>query len=78
MKKAVLFFATIFTMASCTKEQLGKKCNCGVVQSDNVSNYSVVIKNDCSGNFRTFYLTEADWMGAYVGSNYCITNITNW
>ena len=46
--------------------------------SDNAADYSVDIKNDCSGNFKTWILTPDDWMSAYVGTNYCITNTTSW
>lgn len=59
---------------SCKKES----CNCGVIQNDNAADNSVVIKNSCSGNNKTFYLSESDWMTAYVGTNYCITNTTSW
>ena len=68
----------VVSLVSCSKEQLGKKCNCGLITSDNVSNYSVTIRNDCSGNYRTFTLTPGDWMNAFVGSNYCISNVSSW
>jgi hypothetical protein len=74
MKKLILIAGLTFTMMSCEKEN----CNCGVIQSENVSNYSVVIKNSCSQNVKTFYLTESDWMNAYVGSDYCINNVESW
>jgi hypothetical protein len=78
MKKLFLLAAILVAFASCTKEQLGAKCNCGVIKSDNVSNYSVTIKNDCSGRNGTFILSPADWMTAYIGSNYCISNVSSW
>lgn len=74
MKKVVLVVGVILSTISCTK----KNCNCGVIQSDNVADYSVVIKNSCSGNNKKFYLTQSDWMNAYVGSDYCITNVDSW
>ena len=52
--------------------------NCLQLQSDNVSNYSVVIRNSCSGNSKTFYLSEGDWMNAHPGDDYCITNVDSW
>ena len=80
MKKAILALAAasvaLAMMASCKKEN--QVCNCGLIVSDNVSDYSVVIRNDCSGNEKRFYLQPGDWMSAYVGTNYCITNVTNW
>lgn len=80
MKKIVLVgFIALGVAVSCKKETITqKKCNCGLVESDNVQDYSVVIKNSCSGNNKKFYLQQGDWMNAYVGSNYCITNETNW
>lgn len=66
----------LLTLLSCEKEKA--KCNCGLVLSDDVSDYSVVIRNDCSKNEKKFYLQPGDWMHAYVGSNYCITNVDSW
>ncbi len=69
----------IFTACEKPVEE-SEQCNCGTILNDNVDNdsYSVDIKNDCTGNVKTFYLTEGDWMSAYVGENYCITNVTSW
>ncbi len=77
-----LFSLTFFSLMlfigfSCQKEET-KPCNCGRIVSDDVTNYSVTIRNDCSGNLKTFTLYEGDWMNAYVGSDYCITNETSW
>lgn len=77
MKKTIYGLAIILSIASCKKEDV-KQCNCGLVVSDNVSNYSVVIRNNCSNNQQTFTLQPGDWMNAYVGSNYCITNVSSW
>lgn len=74
MKKLIVLAAIAIGMASCTKES----CNCGVIQSDNIDNYSIVIRNSCSGNNKTFYLSEGDWMNAHPGDNYCITNVESW
>jgi hypothetical protein len=81
--KKIIILITIVTAGftySCKKDNPApnKPCNCGIIQSDNVSNYSVDIKNDCSGNVKTWTLSQSDWMTAYVGSHYCITNTTSW
>jgi len=78
MKKVIfcMAVATAF-LSSCKKEDV-TPCNCGTILSDNASNYSVDIKNDCSGNVKTWVLSPNDWMTAYVGTNYCITNTTSW
>jgi hypothetical protein len=75
--KKVIFSLAVATalLSSCKKDEI---CNCGEVVSDNASNYSVDIKNSCSGNVKTWYLSQEDWMDAYVGSNYCITNTESW
>ena len=75
MKKVICGLAIILSIASCEKE---KVCNCGLVVSDDVSDYSVTIRNSCSGNERRFILQPGDWINAQVGSDYCITNITSW
>jgi hypothetical protein len=77
MKKIIFSLAVLTALlSSCKKET--KTCNCGTILSDNVSNYSVNIKNDCSGNVKNWVLSEADWMTAYVGTHYCITNTNSW
>lgn len=75
--KKVIIIAVATLISSCNKKE-DKPCNCGIVQSDNVQNYSVVIKNECSGNNKEFILSSSDWMNAHVGSNYCITNSGKW
>lgn len=81
MKKIIIMIGFVVSGAiiGCNKETITKKnCNCGLVESDNIQDYSVVIKNSCSGNNKTFYLQEGDWMNAHPGSDYCINNVTNW
>ena len=75
MKKVILAIM-LFSFASCKKET--PQCNCGTILSDNVSDYSVVIRNKCSGNEKKFNLNPEDWTTAYVGSEFCITNVQNW
>lgn len=75
MKKTIGILL-LLTLLSCEKEKV--ECNCGLVLSDNVNDYSVVIRNDCSKNEKKFYLQQGDWINAHVGSNYCITNVSSW
>jgi hypothetical protein len=76
MKKTILTIAVVSALnLSCKKDE---PCNCGIIQSDNAQNYSVVIKNECSDNNKEFVLSQGDWMNAYVGSRYCITNSGKW
>jgi hypothetical protein len=81
MRKIIAIgFIIAGSIVSCKKEEIkpNKVCNCGLVVSDNVEDYSVVIRNSCSGNEKKFTLQPGDWMNAYVGSDYCITNVNNW
>jgi len=85
MKKILLLATSIIALSSCSEEgdlnitnPSQQNCNCGTVQSDRVSDYSVVIKSDCSGNNKRFYLSQGDWMNAHVGYDFCITNSTGW
>ena len=65
-----------FVFTSCSKED--ETCNCGLITSDDVTDYSVTIRNECSNNSKKFFLTEGDWMNAHPGDNYCITNVVSW
>jgi len=80
--KKITCLALLICMIACKKEtkkpEPQKPCNCGVIVSDDASDYSVVIKNDCTGNNEKFYLYASDWFDAYVGKNWCITNEQKW
>jgi len=84
MKKLVLVLGLVVSTVSCTKEIVtpnnaqNQVCNCGLIVSDDVSDYSVTIRNSCSGNLKKFYLLEGDWIHAHPGNDYCITNVTSW
>jgi hypothetical protein len=80
MKKIVMSIAIVALISSCKKKEVKETspCNCGIVQSDNAMDYSVVIKNECTDNNKTFTLSSGDWMNAHVGSRYCITNSGKW
>jgi hypothetical protein len=80
--KKVVFMLSVVLLASCSKPEdvvtAPKDCNCGLIISDNVQDYSVVIRNQCSGKEKKFILTPGDWINAQVGSNLCISNVTSW
>lgn len=79
MKKLILVSVVSMSFVGCDKKaEQPEPCNCGIVQSDNVQDYSVVIQNECTGNNKTFVLQQGDWMNAHVGSKYCITNSGQW
>lgn len=76
MKKIVLIACCLFAF-NCEKED-ELDCNCGLIVSDNVSDYSIVIRSDCSGNEKRFTLQQGDWMNAHPGDDFCITNSSGW
>ena len=83
MKKVLLVLVLVLATLSCQKEEIKPsnqfcESTCGLIVSDNVQDYSIVIRNECSGNEKRFYLTQGDWMNAYVGSNQCMSNTTSW
>jgi hypothetical protein len=79
MKKLALIFCLLIGILACKKEEIKKEnCNCGRILSDDVTNYSIKVRNNCTGNEKTFILQEGDWMNAYVGSDICLTNEPTW
>ena len=79
MKKLILSTFIFTALVSCKKEEIKKEnCNCGRILSDDVTNYSIKVRNNCTGNEKTFILQEGDWMNAYVGSDICLTNEPTW
>jgi hypothetical protein len=79
MKKLALIFCLLIGILACKKEEIKKEnCNCGRILSDDVTNYSIKVRNNCTGNEKTFTLQEGDWMNAYVGSDICLTNEPTW
>lgn len=73
--KKLITIALLLTLLSCKKEEV---CNCGLILDDNVSNYSVLIRNSCSKNEKWFTLSQGDWINAHPGNDYCITNVEKW
>ena len=77
MKKLIYLFLTVLIVA-CSSDDDNTDCNCGEIISDDPGNLSVTIISDCSGNEETFVLDYDDWLTAFVGTNFCITNSDGW
>ena len=76
MKKSIFILSlSMLLLSSCKKDEV---CKCGLIVSDDATDYSVNIQNDCSGNAKKFYLSQDDWFDAHVGNNYCISNTQSW
>ncbi len=83
MKKLMLTIGlaaiTAIGMFGCQKE-----CNstCGTIANDGIdlnSNcYWLEIRNNCSGNKKTFCVDQDIWMESFPGERFCITNTTPW
>jgi hypothetical protein len=77
MKKLITVLLTITAFASCSKNAT-KDCKCGIITDDaieNVDDFTLTIKNDCSGNSKKFYVTLNTWMDGVVGNKFCMTEI---
>lgn len=74
-----MIFMLAIGLVSCSKEE-DKPCNCGTIANDGITGtcYWLEIRNDCSGNKKTFCFDQDVWMDAYVGSNFCVTNQGQW
>jgi hypothetical protein len=74
MKKIMIVLLTIIALSSCKKDAL-KNCKCGVITDDAIENsndFTLTIKNDCSGNTKKFYVTLNTWMDGVVGEPFCM------
>ena len=73
--KKIFSLVLFLSLLSCQKEEV---CNCGLIVDDDVSTYSVLIRNSCTNNEKWFTLQPGDWMNAHPGQDYCITNVEKW
>lgn len=78
MKKLALVLGIVLVglFTGCSVED--QDCNCGLITSDRVQDYSIVVRSECTGNVKRFQLSEGDWFNAHVGTDFCITNSTGW
>lgn len=83
MKKLVLVSALAIgvygnlLLLSCKKEVLGPQ-TCGIVVSDNPNDFSVMIRNNMTGNVKKFILPVDEWIKAKVNTEYCVQNTITW
>ena len=78
MKKLLLILLVCSAM-SCKKDE-NKECNCGTITNDGVSDncYWLEVRNQCSDNKKRWCFDQDIWSTAYVGSHFCVTNVTSW
>lgn len=84
MKKLLaVVLLSIIGITSCEKDEI-PDCSCGFIVDDGVeivngqTYYWLGIENDCSGNYGKYYFNYSDWITAYVGTNFCVTNVSSW
>lgn len=67
----------VLTFTGCEKEEY---CNCGQVRADWIDDngYALWVRNLCSGNYKTFYVSSSVWMNKYEGDNYCSHEVNQW
>ena len=71
--KTLILILTTTLIISCSKNEY---CDCGVIESVNDTYHTVVVRNECSGNVRTFVLRSNEWSTANVGTDYCLYDRT--
>lgn len=73
--KRIILILSLATLIACSKE---KRCNCGVVANDGITNgcYWLEIRNDCTNNKKKFCYDRDVWMSHYVGDPICVPNET--
>jgi len=79
MKKVMVVLMMALTFMSCEKDaNQPNQCNCGLIVSDNASDYSITVRNSCTDNLKTFTLLEGDWMNAHPGEDICLEGQSQW
>jgi hypothetical protein len=87
ISKALLLSLLTVSVLSCKKDNETKpleNCNCGLITEDNngttnnQSWYTINVRNNCTDNTKTFYLSKGDWMNAHAGDSFCFSNEAEW
>jgi len=79
MKKLLLLSSLTILLFSCKGNyEEPVECYCGEIISDDAADYSIVAMNECTGNERKFILNYDDWITAFIGTDYCISNPEGW
>ena len=78
MKQLLILTLIIILSCSKTDDSNHVKCNCGIVTSKDQSNYSIVIKNNCTEKEKSFIINPNEWFNVHSGYDYCIDNVNDW
>jgi hypothetical protein len=84
MKKLFLLAVAITVLTSCFKQKPKPEnsyCACGRVESKKIVQtvdqggiylYTLTVRNRCSGNYRTFYVSEEQYIVSEVKEDVCL------
>ena len=81
MKKTLLILISGIALLGCSDDRPNinkNNCNCGLILDDRVSDYSILVRNDCSGNQKWIQLYPGEWINAHPGDRACFTDIESW
>jgi hypothetical protein len=85
MKNITLIILLSLSFVSCKKYESKQDCTCGVVTNDALTSnsdgsfcYSLTVKNNCSGNLKTWCFSASTWYEYAVGDNMCVSNVGTW
>jgi hypothetical protein len=85
MKKVIYLTALILVLLSCKKYEPEPDCTCGVVTNDALTTssngstcYSLTVKNNCSGNLKTWCFPASTWYDYAVGDAMCVSGVGTW
>lgn len=82
MKKIIIIAVLALGLMGCEKEEVGlAPCSCGTVANDGIDTngcHWLELRNHCSGNKKKFCVDADKWMTAYVGTDFCLTNVNGW
>ena len=79
MKNYLLIILAALTLGGCSDDTVTKSnCNCGLILDDRVYDYSILVRNDCTGNEMWIQLYPGEWVNAHPGERACFTEIDSW
>jgi hypothetical protein len=77
MKKLTLITLMSLSFMGCKKDVQAPTpppagpCHCGEVLQANLSNTTIAVKNNCSGNILYFDISLTTFMNVVIGEQYC-------
>lgn len=83
MKKLISILVLSVVLISCSKYK--PDCTCGIITDDAITTnpngsfcYSLTVKNNCSGNLKTWCFDYNTWLNRQVGTEMCVSGVGTW